>query len=285
MASMPHLSELQEQYADDGVTIIGVSKEDRSNSLEQVRAMTADKGDTMAYTVAWDDNAQTYANYMTAAGQSGIPTSFLVDREGRIAYIGHPMSMDIPMSMVVAGTWDPIEGPAELKAMQSMQWEIIGGAQGADKETAEGLLVKAAIFKERWPDQAASIEGAEYGLLINAERPQDAMPIGLAVISRAIAGGDSNALNSFAWNIVDPAADPASRDLGLALVAANAASNLTDHADPAIMDTLARCHFALGGLDKAIELQTKAVALAKETKSPMLEGLQVSLDEYLAKRG
>jgi hypothetical protein len=279
---MPHLSELQSRFADDGVTIIGVSKEDSSNSLADVKEMTADKGDTMAFTVAWDDAGQTYKDYMTAAGQSGIPTSFLVDREGRIAYIGHPMAMDIPMSMVVAGTWDPVKGPEEMKAMQAMQWEIMGGAQRADKEAAEALLEKVAEFKERWPDQAGPLAGAEYQLLINAERPTEALPIGLGLVTRAIAQGDSNALNGFAWGIVDPAAAPASRNLGLALVAATAASNLTDNADPAILDTLARCHFWLGGLDRAIELQEKAVEIATKEGSSMAEGLMTALDEYLA---
>lgn len=280
---MPHLSELQGRYADDGVTIIGVSKEDPSNSLDDVKTMTADMGDVMAYTVAWDDDGKTYADYMTAAGQNGIPTSFLIDREGRIAYIGHPMGMDIPMSMVVAGTWDPVEGPAEMKAMQDLQWEIIGGAQGADKQAAEALLEKAAEFKRRWPSQADSIEGAEYTLLINAERGAEAAPIGMGIVARAIEAGDSNGLNGFAWAIVDPAADPASRDVNLALVAAAAASNMTDNSEPAIIDTLARCHFMLGHIDKAIELQTKAVDIAKETQNPMLDGLQASLDEYLTK--
>ena len=45
-------------------------------------------------------------NWMTAAGQEGIPTAFIVNKEGKIAWIGHPMEMDKPLEKIVAGTWD-----------------------------------------------------------------------------------------------------------------------------------------------------------------------------------
>ncbi|MDF1799044.1 MAG: redoxin domain-containing protein [Planctomycetota bacterium] len=286
MASMPHLSELQAKHADDGVTIIGVTREDRNNSIEAVRKMTADKGDTMGYTVAWDDAGKTYADYMTAAGQTGIPTSFLIDREGKVAYIGHPSRMDIPIAMVVAGTWDPVTGPKEMQAMQTLSAEIRRGAGTATKAQAEDLLKKLAEFSERWPDQAGSLAEANYQLLVAAERPDEAAPLGRRIVAAAIAAKDSMALNSLAWGIVDPQADPASRDLGLALHAATVASALTGNADAAILDTLARVHFGLGNLDRAIELQEQAVDLAKADKGlrGMLAGLEAALQEYLGAR-
>ena len=98
---MPHLSEMQARYAKDGVTVIGATKPDSSNTLDAVRKMTESMGDRMAYTVGWDAEGKTYASYMDASGQSGIPTSFLVDRQGRIAFIGHPSMMDLPLARVV----------------------------------------------------------------------------------------------------------------------------------------------------------------------------------------
>ena len=43
---------------------------------------------------------------MTAAGQGGIPTAFIVNGEGKIAWIGHPMEMEKPLEKVIAGTLD-----------------------------------------------------------------------------------------------------------------------------------------------------------------------------------
>lgn len=275
---MPHLSELQEQYADDGVTIIGVTKEDSSNTLEAVHKMTEDKGDTMAYTVAWDDEGQTYADYMTAAGQRGIPTSFLVDREGKIAFIGHPMSMDLPMAMVVDGTWDAVEGPAMIKKIQEAQYEIQRGARTATKESAGPLLKKVAAFIKEYPAMADSIELAHFQLLTADGQASEAAAIGWNIVNAAVAGKDVSSLNGIAWGIVDPLAKVESRDLGLALYAATAASNLSGNEDPAILDTLARVHFWMGGIDRAIELQEMAIALAD---SAMADSLEDALEEYL----
>src|SRR4030095_14718603 len=106
IAGMPHLSALQRQYREKGVTFIGVtSKDTRGNDLPAVEAMVKDKGDGMDYTVAWDTERKTGEAYMKAAGQNGIPCCFLVDGTGKIVYIGHPMFLDLPMEQVVAGTW------------------------------------------------------------------------------------------------------------------------------------------------------------------------------------
>ena len=54
-------------------------------------------------------------NWMQAAGQNGIPTAFLVDTKGRIAWIGHPMEMkDAVIDQVLAGTFDVQKAAAEL---------------------------------------------------------------------------------------------------------------------------------------------------------------------------
>ncbi len=106
IASMPHLTELQKEYADKGVIIIGVTRPDPNNALEKVEEFVGKNTDKMGYRVAFDGNETTFKGYMTAAGQNGIPTSFIVDRDGRIAWIGHPMNMDQPLAEIVAGTHD-----------------------------------------------------------------------------------------------------------------------------------------------------------------------------------
>ena len=275
---MPHLSELQGQYANDGVTIIGVTKEDPSNSLEAVRKMTTEKGDTMAYTVAWDDEGKTYADYMTASGQRGIPTSFLVDREGTIAYIGHPMAMDLPMAMVVDGTWDVVEGPGMIEKIQEAKYAIQRGARSATKDSAGPLLKKVAAFLKEYPAMADSIELAHFQLLTADGQASEAAAIGWRIVNAAVTGKDFGSLNEIAWGIVDPLAKVESRDLGLALYAATVASNLSNNEDPAILDTLARVHFWMGGIDRAIELQEMAIALAD---SAMADDLEDALEEYL----
>lgn len=106
IASMPHLSELQKKHADKGLIIIGVTKPDPNNALEKVEQFTKDNAEKQAYTVAFDGDGATFEAYMRAADQNGIPTAFIVDRDGKIAWIGHPMNMDAPLEQVLAGTHD-----------------------------------------------------------------------------------------------------------------------------------------------------------------------------------
>ena len=45
-------------------------------------------------------------SWMKASGQNGIPSAFIVNKDGKIAWIGHPMDMDKPLEKIVAGRWD-----------------------------------------------------------------------------------------------------------------------------------------------------------------------------------
>jgi hypothetical protein len=282
---MPHLSELQKKHAKDGVTIIGVSREDASNSLEQVKEMTAEKGDTMAYTVAWDDGGQTYAAYMDASGSRGIPTSFVVDGEGNIAYIGHPFFLDIPLARIAAGTWDAVEGPKEMAEMRKAMGAVGRYGMATTVKEAKALLVKIDDFKKRWPEYAESMVANEYDLLNLAMELEKASVLGNKMVNQAIKAKDVGSLNSIAWGIVDPEKEATHPDIALALYAATAACNLTEYKDEAILDTLARTHYMMGGTVRAIQLQRMAVEIAISKDSRLASSLEDALEEYLGTDG
>lgn len=86
-ASIPHLTELQKKFADRGVVFVGVSDE----TAAKVQTFVDQMGDKMDYVVAVDNNGRTSQGYMRAYEQNGIPHAFVVDREGRMAWHGHPM--------------------------------------------------------------------------------------------------------------------------------------------------------------------------------------------------
>ncbi|MCH7700917.1 MAG: redoxin family protein [Planctomycetes bacterium] len=107
IASIPHLTELQHEFGKKGVTIIGMTKHDDNNAQETVEKFVADQGDKMDYTVAFEQDPTTYDAWMKAAGQNGIPTSFVIDKSGRVAWIGHPMNgLDEVLEEIVGGTYD-----------------------------------------------------------------------------------------------------------------------------------------------------------------------------------
>ena len=95
--TIPHLTELQKKHVD--VVFIGVSvcEQDQDAVKPYVEAM----GDQMAYRVAMDLDPREGGwqrrhhghDVDAAARQGGIPIAFIIDKDGRIAWIGHPISL------------------------------------------------------------------------------------------------------------------------------------------------------------------------------------------------
>jgi len=285
IAGMPHLSELQKKYGDKGLTIMGVSSADsRGNSLEKVEAMVKDKGDKMAYTVAWDTERSTTDAYMKAAGQNGIPCAFLVDGNGKIAYIGHPMRIDATLEQVVAGKHDlKALADAQKKAKElegkstAIQQELNRAANAQDWEAA----IKAC-------DDLIALDPAQYGgaaavkfqFLATNVKDLDRAYAWAKQASEGLLKDQQDALNGIAWTMVDPDAELERRDVDLALKIATRANELAQDKDAGILDTLARAWFLKGDVTKAVEIQRKAVALDGRLKTSLKE-----YEDALAKRG
>src|SRR5262249_44495075 len=107
-ATIPHLTDLQKKYKD--ITFIGVSVFEEKP--EDVQPFVKEMGDKMAYRVALDavpagkKDGVMAKTWMEAAGQEGIPAAFIINGDGKIAWIGHPMQMDKPLEQIAAGKWD-----------------------------------------------------------------------------------------------------------------------------------------------------------------------------------
>jgi thiol-disulfide isomerase/thioredoxin len=96
VASIPHLNEIHLKYKDKGLVVIGQNISEEDPSL--VKSFVAKMGSKMTYRVAVDDVSKSKRGamnetWMLAAGQGGIPTAFLVGKDGKIAWIGHPMKL------------------------------------------------------------------------------------------------------------------------------------------------------------------------------------------------
>ncbi|MCH7572240.1 MAG: redoxin family protein [Planctomycetes bacterium] len=255
IAGMPHVSEIQKEYADKGVKIIGVNIWDDPANVQPFMKNRDDQpsGDElMQYTVAiekkydGEDPKKTglmAKTWMRAAGKNGIPTAFIVDQKGRIAWAGHPMGMDKPLEAIVNGDWSI---KAELKKQEK--------AQRAKKQVDQYFRLFAA---------------GEY---------DEAYAIGRKLVGGGLAD-NASALNSLAWGIVDPDNMPARQDLELALKAALRASELTDHEDAAILDTVAKVYYDKGDLKKAIKYQRQAVKHADDNEQ-LLDELSDRLSWY-----
>lgn len=278
MASMPHLSQLQRDYAKKDVTVVSVTSPDRSNTLEAVKKMVEEKAEVMQFTVAFDEGRTTNEAWMKQAGLRGIPSSFLVDGAGKIAWIGHPSMLDLPLDMVVAGKWDYVEGP---KMVEKVYGERRAISKMASANPAEALK-RLEAFATEHPKIAAGMDKTRFDILVRLpEQRAAAAKLGAKLVDAAIAEKNAGTLNQIAWGLVDPEVQLADRFLDLALRAAEQANALTGEKDAAILDTLARAHFWKGDYEKALSIQRRAVDFAegrmKESLAPVVEEYEKAL--------
>ena len=121
-ASIPHLNEVYNKFKDKGLIVIGQDCWERDDSL--VAPFVKKMGDKMTYRVALDDKAsnkkgQMAKTWMEAAGRNGIPSAFLVDTKGVVAWIGHPMQLkEQVIEEVRAATFDVRKAAEAYKPQQ-----------------------------------------------------------------------------------------------------------------------------------------------------------------------
>ena len=275
--SMPHVSELQERYKDYGVRMLGISDE----KLETVKPFveSPEWSAKMRYTVATDPDRSVYSAYMTAAGQGGIPTAFVVGRKGTIEWIGHPMQLDSVLDEVVHDKWDAAKAKATFESERALEAEMRKASSKLREAQAAGKWDDmVAIFDqllEKSPDNEMVLLQKMQLCLTNANRPKD----GYAIVRKLAAGYEKNAmgLNQLAWTIVDPRLKIENRDVKLATELAEKASAISGGKDGSILDTLARCYWTAGDKAKAIEIQKKAVENSPEN---MKKQIEATLKEY-----
>jgi thiol-disulfide isomerase/thioredoxin len=285
--SIPHLTELQKKHPE--VTFIGVSISEQNQDL--VKPFVEKMGDKMAYRVALDlvdkdKNTQGVMSktWMTAAGQNGIPTAFIVSGVGNIYWIGHPMQMDEPLEKIASGSWDLKSAVEENRKETEKQAKLqkLGSAVDAAIKSGQPKDVVTSIDKilELRPD----LESAYGPMKVTAHiklGDQD-KALGLAKRLSAALSKSAQGLNGVAWAIVDPEAGikPGRKLLEFAVETAQSADKLAEEKDPAIADTLGKAYFDSGDVNKAVETQERAVRLAKGTPFEQNKDITDRLEQY-----
>ncbi|MEZ6136852.1 MAG: redoxin domain-containing protein [Pirellulaceae bacterium] len=167
VASMPHLASMQKEYAEKGVQIVSISDEDletvekflKRDFKGTVEDAEGDEGDqpktyrdlTSTYCLTTDPDGSSNKSYMEAAGQNGIPCAFIVGKDHKIEWIGHPMSMDEVLGKVVEDKWDRAAFAEEFKASQKMDLlmaKVMRQARSGKTDEALKMLDEAMADSE-----------------------------------------------------------------------------------------------------------------------------------------
>lgn len=246
IAAFPHVAELQKSYGDK-VRVIGVNVWERETGDSRAQKVQGfvDQHTEMAYTVALEDGTGMADTWMTPAGQNGIPAAFIVNGEGKVAWIGHPMSMEEPLGEIIEGKYDLAKAEKDMWNQQlamTAYMDVRKSTSTGDWDHA--LVVSKALAKEAFQDE----------------------PMGL---------------NALAWMMLN--GDEAPKDcVDFAYKAAKQACEKTEWGEWMILDTYALAAFRTGHKDEAIKWQTKAVELAPEEAKGEV---QAQLDSFNDNKG
>jgi thiol-disulfide isomerase/thioredoxin len=127
---IPHITALAKKHQGK-VAFYGIDVwEQAGTDSAHVKKFVADMGAKMDYNVA-RDTADEYMgkNWMAAAGQTGVPLAFVVDKKGVVLFIGEPAELDGVIEKALAGNFDL---KASLKSFEA-------GLQAAAAEAAKPL--------------------------------------------------------------------------------------------------------------------------------------------------
>ncbi len=289
--SIPHLSEIEKKYSGKGVVVVGVSTWERAFPLDgypayidRVRDFVTKQGDAMAYRVAYDgDDGEMNTTWMHANNRTGIPAAFIVDKAGKVAWIGHPMDAGLTTALdqILAGTYDL---PAAAKSAKEKA-ELEQRTRRAENRARIALDAGDGVEAERAINKLLEIDAKRYGpwamrlfemLLIDQANPKDAYVYADQMIHGPLRS-DPAVMNSLAWTIVAKPNVPI-RDPVVARQAAEIAVELTKGTDASILETMARVCYEASNLDKAMEWQQRAIDAAQDPK--WKAELQATLDKY-----
>jgi hypothetical protein len=248
----------------------------------------------MDYRVATDDvpaggkrdEGKMAKNWMTAAEQDGIPTAFIVNGDGKIAWMGHPTQMDKPLEEIVAGKWDLKAAAAKLRADQArsrrMREVMTRVVTAQRKNDPKALLAVLDEIITKDPDLEQQLAPGKFKALTELpDGADEAAEYGKHLMD-TVYKDNADGLNFLAWTVVAPARKEKAdaKLLKVALAAARRADELGKGKSGPIADTLARAYFLNGDVAKALELQERAVEQAKGTPFEKDPGLKQRLEEY-----
>jgi hypothetical protein len=291
---IPELNALQKKHAD--VVFISVFGEDEKT----VRAFLNDKGKGMELRVAADPAGVMGKTWSDAACREGIPHAFIVGKDGKIAWIGHPAEMADALAAIARGNFDPQEIALRLKveqeaAMRLRRAEALDAKGRAEYNRINEIIIagkleealaatdRALITYRGAPITTSLLRGARVYLLANLPGQREkAFELAIEMAVEAKMAGRSAALTNTAMSLLNAAerAKPADRDtrlidLALPLLHANMPADMAARPDSVLRDyqidclrNVAYAYHLRGEHQRAVRSLEEAITMLRALKPP-----------------
>jgi tetratricopeptide (TPR) repeat protein/thiol-disulfide isomerase/thioredoxin len=291
IAYMPDSADLQAQYKDRGVTFIFYSARDPDSTEDKVTAFVKKRGPKLKYTFAYADDRATYDAWMTAAGRQGIPCTFVVDKSGRIAYIGHPMYLPVVLPLVVAGNRSAHEVGDEVRKIMK-ELETVSAAMFPDRHVGLNALKE---FEAKHPSMGTNpgMVRAKLSVLPDVGEIAEAKKFAEAAIAKAIEQENPMSLAQVAALLRNGSGKESRELMAVAVNAAEAHVQMAGDQDVLALIELADTYRAAGERAKAREYVRKAGPLVGDNPGRLINlaniccalGDKADAKEYARKAG
>ncbi|MBI2513115.1 MAG: TlpA family protein disulfide reductase [Opitutae bacterium] len=291
--NIPHLNELQQKYAKDGLVVIGMTNPDldvnaprggrpENNTLEQVRKFVEKQGERMNYRVAYDTpNRDTYKRMMPP--NSGIPHAFVIGRDGRLVASDHPVYLDFVIERLMAGTWDQARDYPQLARSKHLASTLASTEDYAEfKRGCEELEKNFPALAEQWTSvkfakalnaaDLPAVASAAHKMVNQARKSNAVLP--LAYIAFKTSRDIVATMRSSAAGLLLPGSGE--QMIELAREMAVAADEVAKGEDGYAKGALAELAYYDRNNARAVELQTKAIELMEHPMLKEIEGKRLA---------
>ncbi|MGY4430676.1 thiol-disulfide isomerase/thioredoxin [Bradyrhizobium sp. F1.13.1] len=157
--AMPHLIELQAKYKDEGLEVVGVAAYEKAPTAHEARtkldAWLTETFSNLNFRIGFDSTGEMNKLWMDASSSIGVPRSFIVDRDGHIAFIGDPPDIAHVLPKIINGTWRSSD---EAKAADAKR---IAEDQRFARFYSIQRTIRSAMKAKDWP---AALSAAEEGI-------------------------------------------------------------------------------------------------------------------------
>ncbi len=273
--AIPHLNELHNKFKDEGLVVIGQNIWERDDSLPA--PFVKEMGEKMSYRIAVDDKTTSQKGVMAetwfaAAGQKGIPGSFLI-KNGKIVWIGMPhLLTDELVESVIAGTFD-----VQASARTFEQKYTTEKAADETRARISPLLrtFSSQLSAKQWDEAQATF--SQMSNIAKSLPAADRRRIAFQELRLDVAKGDPDKSLDVARRLLDDGRDELAKSNVARLLLSNPnlgadaarfadeqLATLSDTRNASTLALKARASFIRGNSKNAIALQEQAVALSTE---------------------
>lgn len=255
--SIPLLAATQQIFGRRGLKVIGITRDGDEN----VQRMIQTNRDTDFYSVGVDRDEKTTKAWQKAAKKEAIPTSFIVDRNGKIVWIGSPLDEFFYsiVQLTVLDRYDP-------KLLENVYGAFSGGRRSAKiKNFQEAYMLFDRGIKED-PRVLSTFAVEKLEIMLTQEKNyQRAYEYARELLKTY--EGDAYTLSETAVLIgTDPRVE--NRDFELAFAMVNRAIELSKSTEPIYLSDKAAIHAIKGDFEEAMKLEITAFQLAVPLEKP-----------------